>query len=95
MFNVEDKIFIRPHGPVYEAYEVWLRYPAWDELHEMIPRQYFYGGVFYDGRGNIVDIIEERDIVIKHPDGSWELIKRKEFLKSYEVLQEEWDGSGA
>jgi|688.fasta_scaffold199596_4 hypothetical protein len=56
---------------------------------------YFYGGLFYDGHGNIVDIIEERDIVIKHSDGVWELLKRSDYLKKYEVLQEEWDGSGA
>ena len=87
MFSDVDKLLIRPQEPVYEAYEVSLKYPAWDELHEVLPRKYFYGGCFFDGHGNIVDIIEECDMLIKHSEGVWSLIKHQDYLKNYEVVK--------
>ena len=86
MFSTADKIIIRPTGIELEAYEVCLKYPAWDELHEVIPKKYFNGGLFFDKYGEIVDIIEDYDIVIKHSDGVWSLVKRKDFIKNYEEI---------
>ena len=79
-------MIIRPNGTELEAFDVDLAYPAWDTLHEMIPRKWFYGGLFFDKHGEIVDIIETGDTIIKHRDGSWSLCKYKDFDRLYSVV---------
>ena len=79
-------MLIRAKTPSLQAFRVDLNYPAWDELHNMIPRKWFYGGLFFDKSGDF-QIIENGDVII-NDDENWFLLKPQEFDKLYEIIEQ-------
>ena len=87
---------VKRKTPELECILVDLTYPGYDELHDLIPKRWFYGGIFYDKSHEMVDIVENHDVIIFEQDGSFTLCKHKDFDKLYEwVINWDEDHEGA